>query len=1268
MRWKIAAAAVTALFLLTAGLLYVSAGPPEDPSESIADMENRPENPGNDESGNQGDDGPEGSENAVPEDAYQIEPGYEEVTEEGVLHWYSPEQAENGILVTAAEGYLVSAELPEETGSGSEEGGAGSSEQGESSGTETEESDGNEPEEGPEPEDPLREYFREECSVPFDGEKLVFYVLLPDGTIGKVIREDRRIDGSSPKIAVSMNGKQDKDGWFYYRAENCGITVTVEDEGPVITTENIETEVKLDGVLCKTETFLENGKLIAKLSPETVIGRGDGEHALTVSAADAAGNFSGRPEEEKCSGVVLKDGAAGFVLDTIAPVCRFTVTSENAAKKNPDPLRKRFFFNSSFRAETIIQDENVDSERISVLRGAVTEGFYNTEKTDITAFPVRVGFSDTVTADGIYRYEISGTDKAGNPLVMEKSASVEDPDAAEAGMGRSIPIAVDTRAPEGTLSISAGGKSFYEMTADGTVLHAEPFQQADRAEIRLSADKKTERSPVMLSVRVDAKPDRYSVFESSASWQYNGSLTLQQSGRQEFAIPEFVLTDLAGNRTAGSVPHRIYLDTEPPEVDGLSPVIDITAENEGNAPASSGGKDAEGKPLFPGDVIFTVKARDPYPGQGSAGLESIRYVLLRNGSPAAEGVLWENHQNDLVFEAERKLRIPASDYEENDLKLVAYAEDQAGNETSRAYAFGIDRTSPEITVSVSGGEVRNKMYFSSERKAKITVREKNFDPAGIRVEAVRTQTQNEKNGGTGQGNTADQETTADPGTTPDRDPLADPETTVNWKKPGEDSSVWEAEILFSADGEYTLSVSGADRAGNAARTHFEGEAAGHFVIDRTPPKISAVCGDGEAGSGIFHRTAQIVRIEVLDANFNGKNTLYIRSGTDGEVQPVDQAFVRNTMDIPFEKDGQYALGGTVTDLAGNESEPLREEPFIIDCTPPVLTVEGVREWSANREPLTITVKIKDAYPDPQSLRAVLKALNADTETVFSWDGETDGEGILTLPEIKEDDLYYLTAAAADQAGNRVEAEVTFSENQKGTVFEFEQREVLGKYAPKGIRPSFLLHNVDEITALIVTVNGKEVPFEMEGNRLILRDPLREDGKYVIGIDAGDAAGNRNSMDPVEFFIDTAAPEVRIGGLDPTKTEYAEEFEITLGTEREEDYFRYVKLDGKLLFEGEEMRTVKVPPERFSGMKYGIRGKELYLRITEYGEHRLELQAEDPAGNVSVPEQYSFTLRRDVLERWTGEEPDHRLLYIISFMIPGAAVVPAAGWFRRKKKR
>ena len=852
-------------------------------------------------------------------------------------------------------------------------------------------------------------------------------------------------------------------------------------------------------------------------------------------------------------------------------------------------------------------------------------------------------------------------------------------------------------------------------------------RRADEIGITLSVDEETEHSPVKIECEVRALPAHLSESMDTGEYQNGAFLALYRSGRQAFILSPCRFTDLAGNQTILDMPQAISLDQDAPVIESFT-ASHADGRQGGILPGfsvSGGVQSTEGEngygqvPVFSGEVLLTAIITDPFPDEGCSGLLEARIEICQDGKPVLSGQfdsfgdrgngtgtvgsLGERGEGTGTVDssgergdgkadddtgnaapsaapalpadkAEVQFRVPDS-LESNDLLAVITVRDQAGNEVSRELAFAIDVTPPEAAVSFDDQAARNGKYFPAERSAVITVTEKNFSPdlAQLRVKrAVADAAQNsallhEKQAAARSG-----------------DEIAGRrslhENVIEhalWSKSADDPDTWETEVHFAEEGYYTLELSVSDPAGNeAADIRYDGAAARAFVIDRTPPEVKITFSGGEALNGFYYNAARTAKIEVSDANFAGEHTFGTHSfsfaitGDGGTAEAV------------FSEDGTYLLEGTVTDLAGNESPLVSSGVFVIDTIPPTITISGVRDGSANRDPVDIVLAMEDANADAGTFTAVLTAAGEETSRTYEcsqtnqaewertlkgedaewertlkgedaeWErtlkkedipaadtGDESGEdrrtevkNVIHIGTIDTDDLYDLTAEASDLAGNRAEKIITFSENQHGTVFEFEQDEVKDHYVNYGIRPSFILHNVNDVNVLSVTVNGEEVPYDYENGRLIYRDELHIDGKYILGIETEDSAGNQNAMQPVEFMIDTEPPEVLITGLTPGKKYYTEEIEVTLRPDSETAFMGEVTLDGHVC---EKMADGSIA-----------------VKIADYGEHTLSYYAEDLAGNRTPEQTYHFVLRKSFLYRWYSNP----ILYIVTFMLLAGAAV------------
>ena len=201
--------------------------------------------------------------------------------------------------------------------------------------------------------------------------------------------------------------------------------------------------------------------------------------------------------------------------------------------------------------------------------------------------------------------------------------------------------------------------------------------------------------------------------------------------------------------------------------------------------------------------------------------------------------------------------------------------------TANQAEFTIDKTAPTIDVAFDNSDVRNGKYYNAARTATITVTEHNFDAGLMTIET---------NG-----------------------------SASGWTDNGDTHT---ATVDFTSDGTYNLSVSGADRAGNAMQTYTADE----FVVDLTAPVITF---GGVDDKSAYNGEVMPYIMFSDEANFDASGTSYTITGTkNGEVVRAateENAEQSKTVDFAdFDHDADvddiYTIQATVTDLAGNTSE------------------------------------------------------------------------------------------------------------------------------------------------------------------------------------------------------------------------------------------------------------------------------------------------------------------------------------------------------------
>lgn len=143
----------------------------------------------------------------------------------------------------------------------------------------------------------------------------------------------------------------------------------------------------------------------------------------------------------------------------------------------------------------------------------------------------------------------------------------------------------------------------------------------------------------------------------------------------------------------------------------------------------------------------------------------------------------------------------------------------------------------------------------------------------------------------------------------------------------------------------------------------------------------------------------------------------------------------HTVQLVFDKEGGHHLECAYTDLAGNPARRAVRE-FVLDQTAPVILIQGVRDGSANRGEILPVVTVSDAHIEQQGVSIAVRAgTGAPVDNLIEtevFEDEANTKCRFTLKDMtdKEDNVYYLTVTAADQAGNQTARTAVFHSTGK----------------------------------------------------------------------------------------------------------------------------------------------------------------------------------------------------------------------------------------------
>ena len=697
------------------------------------------------------------------------------------------------------------------------------------------------------------------------------------------------------------------------------------------------------------------------------------------------------------------------------------------------------------------------------------------------------------TEDGMYHLGLKVKDLAGNenaPIEVGETKAAFD-------------FVVDRKAPTGALKIGD-----WDRSKDGTLwtklLDRISFGRFSNKKqvIRLQAEDNLSGVGLVEVLRTREKMSladlqASSAFKNVTSEVKDGYWSKEISPNETF-ITYVHLKDMAGN--------RYYLSSDGVILDQQNPEIHITLP-----------KEEEKNGLYKKDVVVGISVTEPSPGNSYAGLKDVTYTVYRDGIETQAGSLYhfskeEPQLNDLKksYDDAHALTILAKDNNSNDVLLKIKAVDNAGNQTVKEERLSIDITKPRVTLSFDNNRVENEFYFKENRTATITVEERNFSEDAFKI--LITDPAGGKDGR-----------------------LLEVERDSFRKVSGSgDSTRWESRIYFNKDGDYQLSITGEDMAGNAMEelVYAEGtQAALDFTVDKTAPVLSVSYDNNTANHEFYYKEGRRAEISIEEKNFRSDLVDYsvlkdggreghgsaLSSFSGGEGRGVSE--LHHQASISYEEDGDYQFNIRVKDLAGNEALAYPEDHFVIDRTAPGLTISDILNESANKGEVSPKISYGDRYLDQDALSLKLigevhgehelshqqggsisiartDALNLpmqksmeETESQKQKEEEKEGivyqssaggeEGNLSFQNFPEepdtDDVYRLSAKIVDMAGNETTEELWFSVNRFGSTYLLSDRAkaLQGTYQKEGEEILISEINADEVLSSALTLYRNE---------------------------------------------------------------------------------------------------------------------------------------------------------------------------------------------------
>lgn len=292
--------------------------------------------------------------------------------------------------------------------------------------------------------------------------------------------------------------------------------------------------------------------------------------------------------------------------------------------------------------------------------------------------------------------------------------------------------------------------------------------------------------------------------------------------------------------------------------------------------------------------------------------------------------------------------------------------------------------------------------------------------------------------------------------------------------------------LFSEDGDYTITMTAVDRAGNAAAVQTL-----TFTVDCTAPTVTL------NGTKDYLVTQEVVTLNfVVTEAYYQTNQVTIQGscrGIDGKTEAFAIKDWNNigrtsSMSREFQEDGYYTVTISATDKAGNSSQQTIH--FTIDTKPPV--IGDLSQYDG---------KYLSEFELGNRLESLITELTVPT-VKMTINGEAYDGGKITA-----DGKYTFMIEVTDEVGLQASKTIEFVIDTTAPKIIFAGAENRKTYT-EPVNLNLSLENESD-TIVSILINGE--PYELEEGRIAYDLVFDTFGSYEVVVNTVDAAGNENSQ-------------------------------------------------------------------------------------------------------------------------------------------------------------
>lgn len=1023
-------------------------------------------------------------------------------------------------------------------------------------------------------------------------------------------------------------------------------------------------------------TYTEGGDILQELKELSFTvdaGKNNSDNVVIyVQVTDRAGNVYTMPQAVK--------------INSTSPTIEIEFGKEKPVKEKPVNVVKengteRGYYDAA-RTATVTITDRASTQALDAVKFDIKDTVGNDvrSKVQITDWsnavdpetnlvdPDKVSCDVTFSGDANYIWSISYTNKAGLSALADKDQT-KSVNATTIGETPYC-FTVDTKAPTGTITANTyvvGGKDPTSSPVWEALIGSEnlTFGVWANDKIVITHNEGDETSPI--------KSTEYFVQKFGTDDTKKAPLTAKELAQQKWTdigkTTEFTpnqqlvvylkITDMAG--------HVTYLSTNGLVVDNERPHEEFTAPEIVRVSGLTNNK------IYNGDVSVKVSANDPVENGVYSGLKQVTYTVYNMGTQTQHDTLyrWNGKEAPCKSKEGMGFTVDAEKNNSNDVRILLTAEDNAGNVTSMEYFIKIDVTKPIINIEYDKNAADSGTFFRESRRATITVKERNLDPAAVQVSIKNTD-----------------------GTIP---------TISKWSKTdgngNMDNTQWEATIEYTAEGDYTFAIACTDQAGNPNEpVHYaDGTVAPTaFTIDKTRPTISVTYDNNSALNGNYYNANRTATVVVTEHNFDASRVnITLRATDDGAdialptVSGWTSSGDRHTATIAYQRDGLYTFDIDVTDKAGNTSADFTEQTFYVDTTAPTLEITGIADHSANSGDIIPVVSYSDTnYDDAQVNITLTGAMRKGVALDGSYADQHNGKVFTFKNFAKEkevDDIYTLAATLTDKAGNTTEKTILFSANRFGSTYALSAatEQLNGSYVQTPQDVVVTETNPDALQNIRITLfknnqtiilqEGTDYRIEVRGGNgqwyeyiyTVLAKNFADDGVYRLTFYSEDAAGNiaENTLDTkkqeIGFGVDKTKPNMVVTNLESDTTYPLENLTVSLSAGDNlllqsvvvylDDYSKAYKT-----WTAEEIAAIVADQSEFT---FDIPGDST-------GAHQVKIVCTDAAGNEQTEEITNFYVTTNLFVRYYNNKPLFFGSIAAVVVIAGVVIALTAG---KKKK-